>query len=520
MPARKRRQASTHPEQGCLSRTVRARQHDNLAAVDVEIEAGKRGKVTDQRNSILESYCRRLAHVGVKVHVHTLGGSPTSPPLLAISLGRYRVDVPERRDHDTPSSGYSVREVLGRAHRQGPTARWARFYRQHWRRLKAASARRWERPPEPHDWRWAIGLLGRALVTAGLLMLGFVGYQLWGTGLSTASAQADLKAEFVASLQTSSTQLITTTTTEVPSTVVTPSTTEVTTVQTTEPQPVANPEFAPGDVVGQLQIPSIDVDFFVVSGVGVEELRLGPGHFTDTPLPGQLGNSAIAGHRTTYGQPFHNLDQLTAGDEIIITTTYGTFTYEVSGLQVVEPTDYAVVSTTDPTVATLTLTTCHPKWSAAQRLIVTADLNSVRSDPLLPKVLVEGERSEEVTTTTLPAETLSDEFSEESSAVETSSSETSASVAEVSATTPPAEDAASTNSQGQQVFSAGWFHDSTALVQSIIWMVILVGIRMVIIRVSQRRKSWWPMLPVGLLPVAIGLYFFYVNVNNLVPPNL
>jgi uncharacterized membrane protein HdeD (DUF308 family) len=71
-----------------------------------------------------------------------------------------------------------------------------------------------------------------------------------------------------------------------------------------------------------------------------------------------------------------------------------------------------------------------------------------------------------------------------------------------------------------QVFSAGWFHDSTALVQAIIWMIVLLGIRTIVIRVSQRRKSWWPMLPVGLLPAAIGLYFFYLNVNNLVPPNL
>ena len=428
--------------------------------------------------------------------------------------------MPERRNHDTPSSGYSVREVLGRAHRQGPTARWARFYRHHWRRLKAASDRRWERPPEPHDWRWAVGLVGRVLVTAGLLMLGFVGYQLWGTGLSTASAQADLKAEFVASLETSTTQVITTTTTEVPSTVAETTATAVTTVQTTAPQAVANPEFTPGDVVGQLQIPSIDVDFFVVSGVGVEELRLGPGHFTDTPLPGQLGNSAIAGHRTTYGQPFHNLDQLSSGDEIIITTTYGRFTYEVSGLRVVEPTDYGVVSTTDPTIATLTLTTCHPKWSAAQRLIVTADLNSLRSDPLLPKGPVEGERSEEVTATTLPAEAPSDEFSEGSSAVETSLPETSTTVADTATTTLPTEDTPSGGSQGEQVFSAGWFHDSTALVQSIIWMVILFGIRIAITRVSKRRKSWWPMLPLGLIPATIGLYFFYVNVNNLVPPNL
>jgi sortase A len=351
-------------------------------------------------------------------------------------------------------------------------------------------------------------------------MLGFVGYQLWGTGLSTAAAQADLQAEFVASLETAPARVVTTTsTTEAPSSAQATSTTIASTTQTTVTQAVVNPEFDPGDVVGQIQIPAIELDFFVVSGVGVEELRLGPGHFTDTPLPGQLGNSAIAGHRTTYGQPFHNLDQLTSGDEIVLTTAYGTFIYEVSGLRVVEPTDYAVVSTIDPTVATLTLTTCHPKWSAAQRLIVTADLNVLRSDPLLAEQSVAVENSDEATASTLPSETTSSESEQGISPVETSS-EASNPVTEDDAASAPTDSTTSQNSQGQEVFAAGWFHDSAAVVQSIIWMVILFGIRMAIIRVSQRRKSWWPMLPLGLLPAVVGLYFFYVNVNNLVPPNL
>lgn len=427
--------------------------------------------------------------------------------------------MPKPRHDNTPPSGYSVREVLGRAHRQGPTARWARFYRHHWQRLTAVSARRWERPPEPHDWRWAIGLLGRVLVTAGLLMLGFVGYQLWGTGLSTAAAQANLEAQFVASLETSTTQIpATTSTTEISSEE--EAVTNTTAALTTVAQPMTTPDLDPGDVVGKLQIPSIEVDFFVVSGVGVEELRLGPGHFTDTPLPGQLGNSAIAGHRTTYGQPFHHLDQLNSGDDIIITTGYGTFTYEVTGLRVVEPTDYEVVLTTDPNTATLTLTTCHPKWSAAQRLIVTANLNLLRSDPLLPTELIENDDAEAPTTTSLPPESSSTETPQDISPVETSSDATSTSVAEISTTSGSDEGTPRNNSEGQDVFSAGWFHDSTALVQSIIWMIILLGIRTIITRVSRRRKSWWPMLPLGLLPAVVGLYFFYLNVNNLVPPNL
>ena len=350
-------------------------------------------------------------------------------------------------------------------------------------------------------------------------MLGFVGYQLWGTGLSTAAAQANLEAQFVASLETSTTRIpATTSTTEISSEE--EAVTNTTAALTTVAQPMTTPDLDPGDVVGKLQIPSIEVDFFVVSGVGVEELRLGPGHFTDTPLPGQLGNSAIAGHRTTYGQPFHHLDQLNSGDDIIITTGYGTFTYEVTGLRVVEPTDYEVVLTTDPNTATLTLTTCHPKWSAAQRLIVTANLNLLRSDPLLPTELIENDDAEAPTTTSLPPESSSTETPQDISPVETSSDATSTSVAEISTTSGSDEGTPRNNSEGQDVFSAGWFHDSTALVQSIIWMIILLGIRTIITRVSRRRKSWWPMLPLGLLPAVVGLYFFYLNVNNLVPPNL
>ena len=426
--------------------------------------------------------------------------------------------MPSRPRHNSPSEGYSVREVLGRAHRQGPTRRWARFYRRHWQRLRELSARRWDRPPEPHDWRWLIGLLGRVLVTAGLLMLGFVGYQLWGTGLSTAAAQASLEEQFAASLQPATPQVITTTTNAIASDISTTTTNEQP-IPTTVAPAVATPTFVPGEVVAQLQIPSIDVDFFVVSGVGVEDLRLGPGHFTDTPLPGQVGNSAIAGHRTTYGQPFHDLDQLSAGDDIIITTAYGTFTYEVNTLRVVEPTEYSVVSTTDPTTATLTLTTCHPKWSAAQRLIVTATLDDLRSDPLLPDVATGTTSATDASTTTQPStssptSTLPSETSlGTSTTVETTIAATLADPADL-------DSSAANNSQGEEVFSAGWFHDSTALVQAIIWMVILLGIRTIVIRVSQRRRSWWPMLPVGLLPAAIGLYFFYLNINNLVPPNL
>ena len=97
---------------------------------------------------------------------------------------------------------------------------------------------------------------------------------------------------------------------------------------TTEPgRPAARP--AEGDAIAHLRIPAIGVDKIVVEGVQVADLKRGPGHYPDSPLPGQPGNAAIAGHRTTYGAPFNRLDELEQGDEILVTTVQGAFRYEV-----------------------------------------------------------------------------------------------------------------------------------------------------------------------------------------------
>ncbi|MFM8971210.1 MAG: class E sortase, partial [Actinomycetota bacterium] len=98
----------------------------------------------------------------------------------------------------------------------------------------------------------------------------------------------------------------------------------------------------------------------------------GPGHYPGTPFPGSRGNAAIAGHRTTYGAPFHNVDKLKPGDRIIIETFAGRFVYQVTRQLIVQPTDtYVVANTPD---AQLTLTSCHPKYSAAQRIVIKAKL--------------------------------------------------------------------------------------------------------------------------------------------------
>jgi sortase A len=140
-----------------------------------------------------------------------------------------------------------------------------------------------------------------------------------------------------------------------------------------------------GDPLTRVVIPKLGVNAVVVEGTSAAALRAGAGHYPNTPLPGERGNVAIAGHRTTYGKPFNRLDELVAGDKIRLETPLATYHYvvvphpdEVDGqcpngaCWVTFPTDWSVVGTS--TDALLTLTTCHPKGSAAQRLILRAAL--------------------------------------------------------------------------------------------------------------------------------------------------
>lgn len=208
-----------------------------------------------------------------------------------------------------------------------------------------------------------LGGVGRILIWSGVLVLLFVAYQLWGTGLAHAQAQDDLEDDFAALLDAGTTTTSTTTTT----------TTEgddepVATTTTTTAAPLPPPD--DGEAVARVVIPRIGVDQIVVEGVGRNDLKKGPGHYPQTPLPGQPGNAAIAGHRTTYGQPFHRVDELAPGDEIIVTTLQGTFRYEVSGTEIVLPSAVEVID--DQGDDRLTLTSCHPKYSARQRIIVSA----------------------------------------------------------------------------------------------------------------------------------------------------
>lgn len=204
----------------------------------------------------------------------------------------------------------------------------------------------------------ALRIFGKFLISVGVGVLLFVAWTLWGTGIYTNQQQAALAQEFD----------------QLPAVESEPG---------DEPEPTG-PSSLPGpsDPAFRLRIPSIDLQQIVVEGVGTEDLKKGPGHYPscrpgfDRPLctefkevwPGQEGRVIVSGHRTTYGAPFWDLDKLEKGDEIITDTQWGTYTYEVTEKRIVQPDSLAIAIQSD--AAEIVLTTCNPKYSAAQRLIV------------------------------------------------------------------------------------------------------------------------------------------------------
>ncbi|HUQ39727.1 MAG TPA: sortase [Acidimicrobiales bacterium] len=127
-----------------------------------------------------------------------------------------------------------------------------------------------------------------------------------------------------------------------------------------------------GDSLTRIKIPALGVDTVVVEGTSASALRAGAGHYPKTALPCEEGNVGIAGHRTTYGKPFANIDRLRPGDAIILETPIGSCTYEVAKpAYIVTPRDFSIVADT-PGEKNLTLTSCHPKHSAKQRIVIRA----------------------------------------------------------------------------------------------------------------------------------------------------
>jgi sortase A len=203
--------------------------------------------------------------------------------------------------------------------------------------------------------RWLLRGLGELLVTAGVVVLLFCVYELSITGLYTHQEQKKLDKTLSR--------------------------------QWAAPRPAASPgtALAPYDEgagIARIYLPSLGRDqvHVVVEGVSHEDLKKGPGHMPGTGLPGAIGNVVISGHRTTYGAPFNRLDELKVGDPIVLETRDFFYTYRVIRRQIVQPSAIEVTYPVPdrpgvlPTQRLLTLTTCNPKYSARQRLVVTAVL--------------------------------------------------------------------------------------------------------------------------------------------------
>jgi sortase A len=286
-----------------------------------------------------------------------------------------------------------------------------------------------------------------------------------------------------------------------------------------------------GDPLARLEIPRIGVDEIVVVGIGTAELQLGPGHFPDTVPPGRLGNAAIAGHRTSYGQPFRNVDRLEPGDEIRAITPEGSYTYRVTQTRIVSPSDYFVVFTTNPNEAQLTLISCHPLWSTAQRIVISASLVAEESSPVLeplryrvldPSAAVSEFSTPVETTATVPTAPPTTEIT---TPIRTPFPDgPPIPVAPISpAPNSPAPSGTITVTAPTEItdaFADGWFHDRAAFPQIALWGTLLILISVATYWVSVAVRRDLVGFEIGVIPFLFCLYFFYQNLQRLVPPGL
>ncbi|WP_240487096.1 class E sortase [Actinomadura flavalba] len=193
--------------------------------------------------------------------------------------------------------------------------------------------------------------LGELCITAGVVVLLFVTYSLWGTGRYTQAQQDKLDDELSRAWR--------------------------------EPR-VTTEKVSLGKGMARIHVPRFGKKFsyVIVEGVEPADLRKGPGHYPGSALPGAVGNFVVSAHRTTYSAPFNRVGELKDGDEIVIDTRTRKYTYQVTGRRIVNPSAVEVTSPVPgrpgrkPKQRMITLTTCHPKYSAAQRLVIFGKLSA------------------------------------------------------------------------------------------------------------------------------------------------
>lgn len=323
----------------------------------------------------------------------------------------------------------------------------------------------------------ALGLIGKTFITAGLLLLGLVAYQLWGTGIETNRAQNKLHAEFTRLVADQATS---TTATSAPST-------NGTAPRITAPN-------RPNKALALLEVPSAGIADVIVEGVSASALRHGPGHVPRTALPGEEGNSAIAGHRTTYGAPFADLDRVRIGDEATVTTLKGKFVYQVVDTKIIKPNQTEVLRSVK-NKSMLTLITCNPRYSTSQRLVVIAELRRSLS--------LDGQARETSTTVGQVA--------------------TSTTVGATPAASVEPDETATAADEVDQI--DGWFSDRSAITPAILLGIGLAGLAYAARRVRLRltsagqsnSRARLTAYAISAAPFLVVLFFWYRYINLLLP---
>tara|TARA_B100000287_G_scaffold433786_1_gene496387 strand:- start:2504 stop:3565 length:1062 start_codon:yes stop_codon:yes gene_type:complete len=352
------------------------------------------------------------------------------------------------------------------------------------------------------------------MILLGFLTLLFVVYQLWGTGLLTERYQQGLENDFEELVE------------------------QVEEVADEPEEVVSDSEVKPdlgeflwrseGEAMAQLTIPVLNLSKTVVSGVGVEALRKGPGHYSYTPLPGMPGNSAIAGHRTTWGAPFGDINKLEPGDEILIQTVQGSFTYRVveqmggRGHFIISPYRLDVLDQNFDTYPNrLTLISCHPKLTARQRIIVVAELVGEPADYYPPPKramfslnLSFGIEGGDTSTPIDPSGTSDEQ-------TPTTQAPPQDDPSPVEANPPSTE---TTSSQGNDLgestevtsFGEGLEGDKDAIAPTVAWGIAVFMIIITTLLVANRWRKW-PAYFIGFFPFIAAVAVWFFNLEKALP---
>ena len=205
--------------------------------------------------------------------------------------------------------------------------------------------------------------IGEVMITFGLVLLLFAGYEIWGKAAIVENHQNDLDAQLQQEWAGDD------------PTVAPP----VDPSASASPSQAAPPPIPPGGSLGRLYLPRLGKYWVVVEGIEPQDIEYAPGHYPDTAQPGEIGNFSVAGHRSP--AIFWDLDRMQVDDPVVVETRTMFYIYLVTGLQIVAPTAVEVVAPVPgqpgeaPSLAMLTLTTCNPKWDNYQRLILHAKLD-------------------------------------------------------------------------------------------------------------------------------------------------